>query len=460
MANLGGIAAQYGNIGNLGASSTPSASVMAKVERTLASQSGNVARLNASLLRDQTKLSGLGQLQSALTGFQSVAERLSGGGLSTSATSSAKGVLTVSADGTAKPGSYAIDVKQLAQGQVLTSDALKTADGKIGTGANATIKIEFGTVDGKDFTPGKGAAKSITIDSKSNTLEGIASAFKAAGIDASVVKNGSGFALSIKGASGEANSMRISVAGDAAVKDLLSYNPAGAKNLTETAAAQDALATIDGQPTRSATNTLGDAIGGVSVALTGTGKTDLVVAQDASQIAKNVGNFVNAYNELSNKLTALQKGELKSDLALGQVSRELSQLVRGGGSSSSALAAAGITLDSTGKLQLDDKKLKSAIAADPDAVSKLFTNSGKGLADQLDGKIDALTGNSSAIRREAQAIGKEISTLNGKKAELSKALTAQANALVQLYTQQEQAAANGGLPGYGGGPRSLFDFLV
>lgn len=465
MTNLSSLAAQYGNIGglgNLGSTATPSASVMAKVERTLALQSGNVGKLNASLLRDQTKLSGLGQLQSALSGFQSIAERLSGSGLSTTATSSAKGVLTVGVSGTAKPGSYAVDVKQLAQGQTLTSDPLTTADGKIGTGANATIKIEFGSTDGSDFTPGKGAAKSIVIDSKSNTLDGIAAAFKAAGVDASVVRNGTGFSLSVKGASGEANSMRISVSGDAALKNLLSYNPAGVKNLTQSAAAQDAKLTVDGKEVQSAGNTLDEALGGVALTLTGAGKTDVAVAQDASQIAKNVGSFVTAFNDLNNKLTALQKGDLKSDLALGQVSWELSQLVRGGGSgSSSALAAAGVTLDSSGKLQLDDKKLKAAIAADPAAVSKLFTNEGKGLADKLDTKIDALTGNNGAIRKEAQQIGKEISSLNGKKAELSKALTAQANALVQLYTQQEQAAAGGGLAGLAGsGPRSLFDFLV
>eukprot|EP01034_Spumella_vulgaris_P022287 gene22287-28403_t len=103
MANSGiGSIGNYGNLTGAAAygSGTPSASVLAKVERTLASQAGSVARLNTSLLRDQTKLSGLGQLQSALTGFQSIAERLAGSGLSTTATASGKGVLNVSASGT------------------------------------------------------------------------------------------------------------------------------------------------------------------------------------------------------------------------------------------------------------------------------------------------------------------------------------------------------------------------
>lgn len=452
-----------GNYGNYGSasSSAPSASVLAKVERTLAGQTGNISKLNGSLALDQTKLSGLGQLQSALIGFQSIAERLAGSGLSTSASYSTKGILSVTAGGTAKPGTYSVDVKQLAQSQVLNSAAQKASDAKIGTGAKATIKIDFGTVDGGSFTAGKDAAKSITIDSSNNTLDGIASAFKAAGIDASVVKSGSGYVLAIKGESGAAGSMRISVSGDAAVKDLLSYNPAASGGLTQTQAAQDARATVDGKAVSGATNTFKDAIPGTSLDLTAVGKTDVTVAQDSSQIAQNVTNFVNAYNELNNQLTALQKGGLKQDQALGQVSRELNTLVAGaGGVSKSALAAAGVTADSSGKLVLDDKKLKSAIAADPAAVSQLFTNNGKGLADQFDARIDTLTGKNSTIQKETASINKDIATLTAKKADLAKTLTSQANSLVALYTQQEQSAANGGaLPGYNG-PRSLFDILV
>jgi flagellar hook-associated protein 2 len=453
----------YGNYGNA-SSSAPSASVLAKVERTLAGQTGNISKLNGSLALDQTKLSGLGQLQSALTGFQSIAERLAGSGLSTSASYSTKGILSVTAGGTAKPGTYSVDVKQLAQSQVLNSAAQKASDAKIGTGAKATIKIDFGTVDGGSFTAGKDAAKSITIDSSNNTLDGIASAFKAAGIDASVVKSGSGYVLAIKGESGAANSMRISVNGDAAVKNLLGYNPAAsgdANGLTQTQAAQDAMATVDGKAVSGATNTFKDAIPGTSLDLTAVGKTNVTVAQDSSQIAQNVTNFVNAYNELNNQVTALQKGGLKQDQALSQVSRELNTLVAGaGGVSKSALAAAGVTVDSSGKLVLDDKKLKSAIAADPAAVSQLFTNNGKGLADQFDSKIDTLTGKNSTIQKETASINKDIASLTAKKADLAKTLTSQANALVALYTQQEQSAANGGaLPGYNG-PRSLFDILA
>ncbi|NRR28826.1 flagellar filament capping protein FliD [Oxalobacteraceae bacterium] len=433
------------------------ADIYARVEKTLASQNGGISKLNATVARDQTKLSGLGQLQSALTEFQAIAKGLAGNGLSTSASSSAKAVVTAAAGGTAKAGTYALDIKQLAQGQFLTSEAFASASAAIGTGSTATVKVEFGTAGDKSFDA-NGSSKSVTIDAKNNTLDGIAAAFKAAGIDVSVVKSGTGFALAIAGASGADNSLRISVSGDAAIKDLLAYNPAGGKNLKESTAAQDALLSVNGKEIKSASNTVSKAIEGTTLTLTGKGKADVVVAQDAGQVGKNISAFVSAYNELNGKLQTLQKGGLKSDVALGQVSSQLSQLLKTGGNgvSAAALAKAGITLDSGGNLQLDDKKLKAAIALDADAVGKLFSNDGKGIADQVASKIATLTGEGGAIKRETLAIGKELTAVNGKRAVMAKALTAQANALVALYTQQAQSGAGSAT----GGPTSLFDMLA
>lgn len=472
-ANLNGLSGLTGlkGLGGYGAASSghggitsPSATVLAKVDKTLQGQSGAVTKLNTGITRDQAKLSGLGQLQGALAAFQSVADRLGGAGLSTNVTTTAKQVATATAGNGAQAGQHTVDVKQLAQSQQLTSGAFSSASGKIGTGAPAVVKIEFGTAGEGGFTAGKQGSKALTIDSSNNTLEGIAAAFKAAGIDASVVKSGSGAALSIQSASGAAGSLRISVSGDAAIKDLLGTGATAAgtgskQGLKQTAAAQDAIALVDGKEFKSATNTLEGAIKGVSLGLTGAGKADVAVTQDSSQITRNVSTLVSAYNDLSNKLTALGKSELKSDPALAQASRDVGGLLRNGGATASALAQAGVTVDGDGKLKLDEKQLSQAIAADPEAVSRLFTNQGKGLADQLDAKIDGLTAKDGVIGKETGQVSKDLATLNTKKTELAKALTAQANALVQLYTAQEQAASGDALPGYSG-PRSLFDFLA
>ncbi|MGK5023842.1 flagellar filament capping protein FliD [Janthinobacterium sp. RB2R34] len=446
---------------NTATQTAPSAEVYAKVEKQMLSQNTGVTKLNNNLTRDQTKLSALGQLQSALAKFQGVAQNMGGSGLATSATSSTAGVVSATTNDKAVNGSYAIDVKQLAQGQTLATAAQKASNTAIGTGASAQIKIELGSVDGKQFSAGDGKAITLTIDSSNNTLEGIAAALKKAGVDASVIKGQDGYTLTMNGKSGFDNSMRISVTGDAAIGNLLTYSPSASKGMQQTAAAQDALATVAGKEVKSASNTLGSAIDGVTVELKAKGETNLVVAKDSSQIASNVASFVNAYNELNTKMQSLQDGDLKYDTALKQVSTQMSQVLRtaSNGVPVSVLASAGITLGKSGELVMDEKKLKSAIEADPDAVSKLFTNNGKGVADQFGSKIGELTGTSSMITKEVQTVGKEITTLNTKKAELAKALTAQAEALVKLYSAQEQMGIGSVLPGYTG-KNSLFDFMA
>lgn len=446
---------------NTATQTAPSAEVYAKVEKQMLSQNTGVTKLNNNLTRDQTKLSALGQLQSALAKFQGVAQNMAGSGLATSATSSTAGVLKATTNDKAVNGTYAIDVKQLAQGQTLATAAQKASNTVIGTGATAQIRIELGSVDGKQFSAGDGKAITLSIDSSNNTLEGIAAALKKAGVDASVIKGEDGYTLTMNGQSGADNSMRISVTGDAAISNLLTYSPSASKGMQQTVAAQDALATVAGKEVKSASNTLSSAIDGVTVELKAKGETNLVVAKDSSQIASNVASFVTAYNELNAKMQSLQEGDLKYDTALKQVSTQMSQVLRtaNNGVPVSVLASAGVTLGKSGELVLDEKKLKSAIEADPDAVSKLFTNNGKGVADQFGSKIGELTGTSSLITKEVQTVGKEITSLNTKKAELAKALTAQAEALVKLYSAQEQMGIGSVLPGYTG-KSSLFDFLA
>ena len=446
---------------NTATQTAPSAEVYAKVEKQMLSQNTGVTKLNNNLTRDQTKLSALGQLQSALAKFQGVAQNMAGSGLATSATSSTAGVLKATTNDKAVNGTYAIDVKQLAQGQTLATAAQKASNTAIGTGATAQVKIELGSVDGKQFSAGDGKAITLTIDSSNNTLEGIAAALKKAGVDASVIKGEDGYTLTMNGQSGADNSMRISVTGDAAISNLLTYSPSASKGMQQTMAAQDALATAAGKEVKSASNTLSSAIDGVTVELKAKGETNLVVAKDSSQIASNVASFVTAYNELNAKMQGLQEGDLKYDTALKQVSTQMSQVLRtaSNGVPVSVLASAGVTLGKSGELVLDEKKLKSAIEADPDAVSKLFTNNGKGVADQFGSKIGELTGTSSLITKEVQTVGKEITSLNTKKAELAKALTAQAEALVKLYSAQEQMGIGSVLPGYTG-KSSLFDFMA
>ena len=419
-------------LGNASVVGTPSSSVLARVEQTLAPQRGAAAKLNASINLSQARFSGLGQLQSALSVFQEIAESLAGAGLSTRGSVSASAVLGVATSADAVPGTHDVSVSQLAQRQILLSQEAQTADSRLGTGAPTVIRIASGD-----------SSKTITIDSRNNTLQGIADALKDAGFDASLVRSGTGSALQLRSAGGEASALEITVAGDAALRNLFN-------GLEQTQAARDAVLTVDGKTIRSADNSVEAAIKGVTLNLTDEGNATVTIARDNGQIARNVESFVKGFNTLQDRLESLGRGALRGNAALGQVASQLGQLVRTAGGGSAALANAGLTIGTDGRLLLDSEKLNAAIAADPDALSKLFTNEGRGLADALGTRLESLGGERSLVTRALTQADREVDVLQSRRSAMAQMLTVQAQALVRLYTQEEQL----------GGSSSILDLFA
>ena len=419
-------------LGNASVVGTPSSSVLARVEQTLAPQRGAAAKLNASINLSQARFSGLGQLQSALSVFQEIAESLAGAGLSTRGSASASAVLGVATSADAVPGTHDVSVSQLAQRQILLSHEAQTADSRLGTGAPTVIRIGSGD-----------SSKTITIDSRNNTLQGIADALKDAGFDASLVRSSTGSALQLRSASGEASALEITVAGDAALRNLFN-------GLEQTQAARDAVLTVDGKTIRSADNSVEAAIKGVTLNLTDEGDATVTIARDNGQIARNVESFVKGFNTLQDRLESLGRGALRGNAALGQVASQLGQLVRTAGGGSAALANAGLTIGTDGRLLLDSEKLNAAIAADPDALSKLFTNEGRGLADALGTRLESLGGERSLVTRALTQADREVDVLQSRRSAMAQMLTVQAQALVRLYTQEEQL----------GGSSSILDLFA
>ncbi len=441
-------------LNTLGTAGLGSADLTARVNHALVTNNAGVQKLSAELARDQTRLSGLGQLSNALATFQAVAQSQGNGGLKTAATASNPAILTGVTVGGAGSGTYQVDVRQLAQSQQLTSRAQQSSTAAIGSGATTTIKIDFGTTSGNNFSVGSRQSVNLTIDSSNNSLKGIAAALKSAGIDAGVARSGNGYSLVINGKTGSSESLRVSVGGDAALQKLLATNPTGTQNLSQTRAAQDARVIVDGKPITSSGNVITGAIKGTALSLTKVGTTSVTVSQQDSQIGKNVAALVDAYNRLNDSIKALQKDELKGDPTTTRLTQQLNQLIDGNAQSS--LSAVGVTRTASGALQLDTKKLDKALLADPQAVSKLFINNGAGVAEKLAGKIDQFLGSKGSLQVQATAIDRDIASLTQRKTSLTAALTSQSNALISQYTQSSSNA----LPGLPAGGKSLFDFLA
>lgn len=353
----------------------------------------------------QTQLSAVGTLKSALSTFQTALSNLTTASNYSAMKASGydTSVLSASVTSAAAAGSYAVNVTQLAQSQVLAAQGQTSTTTAIGSGTSTTVSFSFGTVSGGTFSNGKYsgatftqntslAGGSITIDSSNNTLAGIRDAINSAnlGVSASIVNDGSGnpYRLVLTSTAGGSNSeMKISVSGDSTLQSLLAQDPAGTQNMTEVTTGQNALATINGIAVQSPTNTLSNVVTGTSFTLAKTGSTTVTVANDPTATTNAVNSFVNGYNALRTQLNTLTNidtsnsanngplaGDVSTKTLINQITDVLGQAI--GTGTYQSLGSVGVTMNADGTLSVDNTKLSAAIAASPSQVAGLFAGTG------------------------------------------------------------------------------------
>lgn len=356
----------------------------------------------------QAKLAAYGSIKSAVSAFQSAMQGLSSlSRFQTVRASSADSTIySASASSAAAPGSYAVEVKQLAQAQKLVSKAFTNTTDTVGTG---TLTIQFGTWSGGVFTANAAkASQTVTIASSNGTLAGIRDAINAAkvGVTAAILNDGTGNKLVLTSSeTGAANSLKITVAdaSDASNTDdaglsQLAYDPAGAlgtgKNLTETVAAQNALLKVDGIDNISkSTNTVSDVIQGVTLTLlkqsTANTSTTLTVSRDTASVKSAVEGFAKAYNDVNKTIRDLtaydaktKKGSiLQGDSSvlsiLSQIRSQLTASLTGLSGTYTQLSQIGVAFQTDGSLAVDGAKLQTALDSNFNEIAGLFANLGK-----------------------------------------------------------------------------------
>ena len=368
-----------------------------------AERAGSDLQLNREGSRISVELSAFSQLQSSLSSFKSALSGIAS--LDTfegkSVSSSDTEAITVTAQSTAVNNSYDIEVSQLAKNHSLNSIAFADSDSTaIGTGS---ITIRFGTTDyesGTDtynsFTLNpESSTATIAIDSSNNTLDGIMGAINDAdiGVNASVVNDGSGFRLLLTSTeTGLENSLEIAVDdddlddSDTSGLSRLAFN-ASATNLEQSAAASDALLTVNGLAVSSASNTVDEVIPGASLTLKSltTSPVAIDISDDNTAVINAVLGFVAGYNQfqtLENSLTSYDAenqvaGFLQGDFTVRAITGQIDNIVRndisGLGGDFTNLAELGITTSEIGHLELDQVKLQEVLASNKDDVIKIFT---------------------------------------------------------------------------------------
>lgn len=359
-----------------------------------------------------SKISAYGSVKGALSSFQSAVNALSSPSLfsAQSATASDPTVLSGSASLLATGGSYDITVNNLAKAQKLSSAGQVSTISTIGAGTATTISFSFGTVSGgalaggvysgASFAPDAAhATMSLVIDDSNNSLQGIRDAINRAevGVKASIVNDGAPgtpFHLTLSStATGATSSMRISASGgDPAVAALLDYDPAGTQNFTQTAAGQNASLTVDGLAVSSATNTVTDAIAGVTLNLTkgGGATTTLTLGNNTAPVASAVQALVKSYNDTNSTLKKMTGydpvtktgGLLHGDATMIAIQVKLratlaTALSGTGDSKLTNITQLGVNFQKDGTLSVDSGKLQTALDQNFGDFASLFTAAGK-----------------------------------------------------------------------------------
>lgn len=407
----------------------------------------------------QAKLSSFGTVKSALASLQTAAKALSTPEKFSPMKASVAdaSVLSASAGPTAVAGSYEVEVQSLAQSQKLLMSAAggggyAATDTVIGTG---TITINFGTYTAAEppatepsFTanPDKPEPKSIVIDSSNNTLAGVRDAINSAnaGVSASIIHDGAanGYRLVLTSTdSGARNAMQISVADATGDLGQLAYDPSSAApeatRLAENVAAKDAVIKVDNVTITKQSNTITDAIQGVTLNLAKTmaegTTTKITVARDTSNVKTAVEGFVKAYNDANKALRDASSYDastgkaavLAGDSTVRSIQNQLrgvfSNPLSGAPAGMTLLSDVGISFQKDGTLTIDETKFGKALADPAKDMSKLFASTGtiKGFAWQtevLAGKIlspvGVLANRSDSINDSIKDIGSRRDAIN------------------------------------------------
>ncbi len=305
-----------------------------------------------------TDLSTLTTSLQALTDFDGVFAEKEGSSSNTDLLS------LTSADSTAVAGSHTVVINSLAQTSSEVSSAISDASDTLSGSV---------TIQGQEFD----------IDSSDNTLSTLAAAVNSAsiGVTASVITDSSGSRLSlVSGTSG--------AAGQVTVTSSLSGASAGTIPFQVGQTGADASLTVDGVAVTSSSNTVSNAISGVTLQLlsasAGT-QVQVEITNDNTDIATDVNSFVTAYNAVIKDINTQEGNDssgnaepLYGNSTLAMIQSQLTGSLFAGAASGSIsnITQLGISMNDDGTLTLDTNTLDSVLNSNFSDVTGFLQNSG------------------------------------------------------------------------------------
>ncbi|TNH43993.1 flagellar filament capping protein FliD [Photorhabdus luminescens] len=407
------------------------------------------------------KLTAFGTLKSSLEKLETASESLKKfDKLNTTTASEKHDAFTASTDSKASPGSYSIEVKQLAQAQSLQTEKvsnIKEYMGEsLGEGKTRTITItQPGEKKPMKIELTDGQTSIIEIKDAINKQEG--------NVSASILKakDGENYLVLTAKKAGTESVMTIKVEGDNKLSQFLDYTPGATNKLTETVKAKNALLKVNNIEIERQTNHITDAPEGVKLDLKKTTHDKdkpeehnpeiLVISRDIEPMKEAIKNWVDAYNELQTTFDSLTKykpvkqgeepskdnGALLGDSTLRGIQNQLRSQIFSSQKVNDipTLNKLGIKQKFDGKLEIDNEKLEKNLKEKPANVKAFFMGDGKetGFATQTHKLLkDALDSHEGTLATATNGINKRLKTLE-KQVDRTKD---NINATIERYKRQ------------------------
>jgi flagellar hook-associated protein 2 len=371
-------------------------------------------RLQEKEDRINTELSGIGSFKSALSTFQTAAEKLSSADdFYEQTVDVSNDDISVTTNGFATNGSFSIEVTQLAEATRLQTSDFTDSSTTVGDGS-----LTFTSANGDTFDVAIDAADDLSairdkINEESTNF----------GVNVTLVNHDGGTYLSYSSSeTGTDNALTVTTA-DTALDNLATT--------TETNAAQNGIIEIDGNVVSSSTNEFKNSIEDVTIVanqVTASGAATLDIAQDTSVASTLINEFVAGYNAMVENLIGLGapvQGRLAFDPEVRSMKSQLSNIVTNTVSSISgdfnSLGSMGILVNADGKLEISvtgigtldsgADQLNDAITNNLDEVGAIFATS-DGVISQITDLIDSYNDSDGSLTQRQTALNVDLTGIS------------------------------------------------
>lgn len=208
-----------------------------------------------------------------------------------------------------------------------------------------------------------------------------------------------------------------------------------------------------GQSVTRTSNTISDAIPGVTLTLLATGTATIDAHLDTPSIAQPINGFVDAYNKLNATLQQLtnyvgpgdaNNGALLGDSTLQSIISQIKLTINSTVSSATgdynSLNQLGVSFDKKGVMSLDSTKLNAALAGNLTSVANVFAST-NGVATQLNTKITQYLDSKGALSTQQDSLNKTLTQLTTDKAAVNARLAATQKTLQAQYIAMDTAVS-------------------